>query len=127
VTERFCEILDDAHAERVRALALAIFSLEYNISADVKWNRLTFSMGKGWDHWLCGIAVTKKAIALHFHFGGLLENRYSVFITSESRFLRRIEFVHGRKIDADMVQDYVRQAMARLEYFRDNWKELNRE
>jgi hypothetical protein len=53
-----------------------------------------------------------------------LEDKYKVFITGQSKFLRKIEFQSTDDIDIKIIKDYISQAILKLDYFKNNWKKL---
>ncbi len=97
-----------------------------NIQLAVKWKRLTFALGGDFHHWICAIGFSKKSVNLTFHFGGLLDDPYGLFITGESRFLRKIEFTKTSELDPVRIRHYFDSAIDRLDYFRKNWKTISK-
>ncbi len=96
------------------------------LDAAVKWRQLTFAQNGDFHHWICAIAVTKHGVALSFHFGGLLDDPHGVFKAGSSHFLRKIEYRTFRDVDDAVVRNMISQAVNRLEYFKQNWKELQK-
>lgn len=77
----------------------------------IKWNRLTFTAGADWHHWLCAVSVTKRAASLLFHKGVLLDDPGHL-LEGDGRYLRGMPY--GRAHDEpDAVAALVRQAMER--------------
>jgi hypothetical protein len=72
------------------------------------------------------VDVLKDSVALVFHYGGLLEDRFRVFKSGASIFLRKIEFKDIADVNDKCIADYVKQAIAKRDYFIANWKELNK-
>ncbi|HYF95246.1 MAG TPA: DUF1801 domain-containing protein [Symbiobacteriaceae bacterium] len=108
----------------VRSLHRAISDAHPDIAAAVKWKQLTYALAGDYHHWICAIDVTKKAVSLRFHFGGLLDDPKDVFRAGSSKFLRTIDFASVDGLDPTLVTAYVRQAIAKLDYFKANWREL---
>ena len=101
------------------------------LEAAIKWNRLTYAyrgdFHRGdFHHWICGISITKKTVDLVFHFGGLLEDPQGVFTAGSSAFLRKIKYQTAEEVDENSVLEFLRQAFKRLEYFKANWKEIQK-
>jgi hypothetical protein len=96
------------------------------IDAALKWKQLTYAYRSDFHHWICGINITKQAVGLSFHFGGLLDDPKGVFKAGSSAFLRKIEYRKVEDIDEATVLDFLSQALKRLEYFKTNWKEIQR-
>jgi len=118
----------DANARAiVDALVQAMGRAAQPLSVAVKWGRLTFAAQGDFHHWLCGIAITKRAVSLQFHFGGLLDDPDGHLIVGSSRFLRKIDFHTAEEVDSDAVLGFVNQALDRLEYFRDIWQAIQAE
>jgi hypothetical protein len=120
----FYDSVPDNFKEIVDQLSTVIIGIDKQITQDIKWKKLTFGMNDDFHHWLCQINYTKKAVVLYFHFGGLLEDKYKVFITGQSKFLRKIEFQSTDDIDSKIIKDYISQAILKLDYFKNNWKKL---
>lgn len=92
----------------------------------IKWKRLTFGKNQDFHHWLFAIQPTKNSIEIVFHFGGLLEDKNQLFIKGESIFLRKLEFKNIENIDWQTINYFIEQALSKVEYFKANWKELNK-
>jgi len=97
-----------------------------NLDYAIKWKRLTFGANNDFHHWLFAIQPAKSSIGIVFHFGGLLEDKNQVFIKGESIFLRKLEFKTPESVDWDTIQYFIEQALPKLDYFKANWKELNK-
>lgn len=104
----------------------AIESVDNQLACEIKWGRLTYGLSEDYHHWICGIAQTKKSINLIFHFGGLLEDKNKKFIVGESFFLRKLEYKSVDEVDEKLIHNFVKQAINKLDYFKENWKTLNR-
>jgi hypothetical protein len=111
----------------VEVLIKTIESVDKKLDCDIKWSRLTYGLSGDYHHWICGIAQTKKSINLIFHFGGILEDKNKKFISGESFFLRKVEYSKVSDINEKVVEDFIKQAIGKLDYFKNNWKELNKE
>jgi hypothetical protein len=111
--------------EIIQRLATIITS-KHPLSVDIKWGQLTYALNSDFHHWICAVKITKKAIILTFHFGGLLDDPGGVFRTGSSKFGRSIEYRAVEAIDAAIIQNFVEQALDRLSYFKENWKEIQK-
>lgn len=109
----------------VEVLTKTIESIDKKLDCEIKWGRLTYGLSGDYHHWICGIAQIKKTINLIFHFGGILEDRNKHFIVGDSFFLRKLEYSTVSDINEKVVKDFVKQAIGKLDYFKNNWKELN--
>jgi len=112
--------------EIVEAITKTIESVDKKLDCKIKWNRLTYGLSGDYHHWICGIAQTKKSINLIFHFGGILEDKNKNFIAGDSFFLRKLEYQKIGDFDEKVIKYFVKQAIGRLDYFKNNWKKLNK-
>ncbi len=115
----------------VERLVEVLESSGEQFEAALKWKQLTYAYRGGnhrgdFHHWICGISITKKSVGLTFHFGGLLDDPKGVFKAGSSAFLRKIEYQKVEQIDEAIVLDFLSQALKRLEYFKANWKEIQK-
>ena len=92
----------------------------------VKWNQFTYAYNADFHHWICGISITKNAVGLNFHFGGLLDDPNGVFKSGSSAFLRKIEYRTIEDVNEGIILNFLSQALDRLEYFKENWKEIQK-
>lgn len=122
--EAFYNSVPDNHKEIINKLSTVILKVDNHITQDIKWKKLTFGLNDDFHHWLCQINFTKRAVVLYFHFGGLLEDKYGVLITGQSKFLRKMEFQSLDDVDQKIIKEYISQAIAKLDYFKNNWKKL---
>lgn len=104
-----------------------IESIDEKLDCEIKWGKLTYGLSGDYHHWICGIAQTKKSINLTFHFGGLLEDKNKKFIVGESFFLRKLEYKSIGDVDVEIIKDFVKQAINKVDYFKANWKILGKE
>lgn len=121
----FCKTVTNGSKEIIELLNSTILNTDKNIQTAIKWRKLTFGLNGDFHHWLCSIGCTKKATVLYFHFGGLLKDKYTVFIAGESKFLRKIEYSSKNEVKPEIVEDYILQAISKLNYFKENWKKIN--
>ncbi len=110
----------------VEDITAIIGSVNEKLSCEIKWGRLTYGLNGDFHHWICGIAQTKKSVNLIFHFGGILEDKNKYFIIGDSFFLRKLEYTLKNDIDEKVIKNFVKQAIDKLEYFKANWKLLNK-
>lgn len=101
----------DEHRTEVDDLAALVHAAGGDLDEAVKWNRLTFTAGGDWHHWLCAIAVTTRGVNLMFHKGALLDDPARL-LRGEGRYLRQIP--HAQAVEhADRVTALVRDAIAK--------------
>jgi hypothetical protein len=61
---------------------------------------------------------------LNFHYGGLLSDPGGIFKAGESKFLRKIEYKTVDEVDDRIVLDFIRQAVDKHQYFKENWRQI---
>jgi hypothetical protein len=126
IKEEYLKGLDPLFRDIVETLSGIIESVDKRLECDIKWNRLTYSLSGDYHHWIYGIAKTKKSINLIFHFGGIIDDKDEQFLVGESFLLRKLEYSTRNGIKDSVIRDFVAQAINRLEYFKENWKKLNK-
>ena len=104
----------------------AIESVDKNLESDIRWGRLTYGLCGDFHHWICAVAQTKKSLNLIFHFGGLLEDKEKQLISSNSFFFRKLEYMSVDDVDEETIKGFVKQAVSKLDYFKNNWRVLNK-
>ena len=124
--EKYIEDFTLDFKDIARRIYAAVLISKSDFNVDIKWQKLTFAQASDFHHWICAIQSTKKSVNLVFHFGGLLEDKYGIFKTGTSKFLRKLEFLSVNDVRDDIICDYISQALAKLQYFKDNWKEINK-
>ena len=114
--------ISHGHDARLSALAAdlvaTIAAEQPGWDAAVKWGQLTFAEDQDFHHWLCGVKVTKKAVVLTFHFGGMFDDPGSRLIAGSSRYLRRLEYTNPSDIDGAGLAGFLAQAAGLLPTFR---------
>ncbi|MGI9613821.1 MAG: DUF1801 domain-containing protein [Acidimicrobiales bacterium] len=111
-------------ADATRAVADSIGCCDVELDSSMKWGRVSYAIEGDFHHWICAIGVTKKAVGLTFHFGGLLDDPEGRLMAGSSKFLRKLEFTSPHEVDAEVVCDFVDQAVGKHDYFKEHWKEL---
>jgi hypothetical protein len=126
VVLEFLKPISSPNIEIAKKIIDMIISNYKDLDYAIKWKRLTFGINQDFHHWLFAIQPTKNSIGIVFHFGGLLEDKNQVFIKGESIFLRKLEFKSIENIDWQTIEYFIEQALSKLDYFKANWKELNK-
>lgn len=98
-----------AQREQVEGLASLVTGAAPDAVADVKWGRLTFTVGDVWHHWLCAVAVSKRAVSLVFHKGVLLDDP-SGLLQGTGRYVRQVPHA-AATADAEATAALVREAV----------------
>ena len=93
------------------------------LDSALKRKQLTFARQGDFHHWVCAISTTAKAVALNFHFGGLLDDPEGRFRAGSSRFLRKLEYRTVDDIDGQLSSSLRLRSWARLRT-QDNWKAI---
>ncbi len=107
--QRWLAGLDAAARELAEELASIVGAADPRLERAVKWGRLTFTVGGDWHHWLCGIAVSRKATRLVFHKGVLLDDPEEL-LTGSGRYVRELAADLARR-RPDAVEDLIRSAI----------------
>jgi hypothetical protein len=81
-------------------------------STSGKWDRLTFTRGGDWHHWICAVSAARQAVKLVIHKGALLADPRGA-MEGEGRYARAIPFGSPEQIDAEVVAPILREAAAR--------------
>lgn len=126
LVDTFCEKANPEFRSIVYKIVEVIAGSEYHLDMDIKWGQLTFAQDADFHHWICAINLTKKFVALNFHFGGLLDDPQGVFVVGASKFLRKTEYRTVADVDEDVIISFLTQALNRLQYFKEHWKEIQK-
>jgi hypothetical protein len=118
--------VNDEFKEIFLRVAEAVESVDNQLACEIKWGRLTYGLSGDYHHWICGIAQTKKSINLIFHFGGLLDDKNKYFIVGDSFFLRKLVYSSINNVDIDVINNFLKQAINKVDYFKANWKTLSK-
>ncbi|MBB5786840.1 DUF1801 domain-containing protein [Jiangella mangrovi] len=98
-------------AEELAGQVRAAVDASPELDEAIKWNRLTFTAGGNWHHWVCAVSVTKRACSLLFHKGVLLDDAKSL-LEGDGRYLRGMSFARAHD-EPGAVAAMVRQAVDR--------------
>ncbi len=120
----FTQGIDKNFADIVNRLVEIIDRSGYGLDTGIKWKKLTLAKNNDFHHWICAISVTKKCVTLSFHYGGLLDDPNKILISGESKFFRKLEYRRISDIDETALIDFIGQAVSKLDYFKDNWKNI---
>jgi len=89
----------------------------------ITYKMLTYAPAGDFRHWICAIDVTKKAVCLTFLFGVLIDDPRGV-LRAGTGISRTIDFVSVEEVHAQLVADYVNEAVSRLDYFKAHQRPL---
>lgn len=95
---------------RVAWLAERVHATGPGIAEAIKWRRLTFTVNGDWHHWLCAVAVTRRAVSLLLHKGSLLADPAGL-LEGEGRYLRQVRYERAAA-QPEAVTELVRDAIA---------------
>jgi hypothetical protein len=124
--QSFLSKANPEYQEIITLVMSDIESVNENLHGSIKWGNYTYALSGDFHHWICAVAITKKSVNLIFHYGGLLDDKKGILIAGTSKFLRKIEFQNKEDIDRETVKEFVIKAIDKLDYFKKNWKEINK-
>lgn len=111
IATRLIEVIDNSHQD---------------MEAEMRWGKPTFGLNGDFHHWICSVQVLKNKVSLTFHFGGLLCDEKNRFMVGTSKFLRKLEYENLESIDEEEIKRFIKMAVEKLPYFKENWKEINK-
>jgi hypothetical protein len=107
--EQWLARLDPPTRAEVEQVGQVVTEADPRMEGAVKWGRLTYSLEGNWHHWLCAVAVSRKASRLVFHKGVLLEDR-SGLLDGSGRYVREMPLAAALQ-NRDDVTALVRSAV----------------
>lgn len=117
--EKYFAGIDTRFVPVARAIDEAITNAHPELDTKISYQMLTYALGGDFRHWICAIGVTSKLVCLRFLYGVLLDDPRGV-LRAGSAILKTIDFAPGAALDAQLVADYVNEAVSKLEYFKAN-------
>ena len=120
--DKFVAGIDRRFVPLVLALDRSVLAARADLDTRITYKMLTYALAGDFCHWICAMGVTKKAVCLQFLFGVLLDDPRGVLRAGTS-ILRTIDFASVEEVDAQLVADYVNEALSRLDYFKANWRD----
>lgn len=117
--EDYLATVDEADHAGVRALHDAVLAAHPGFDVAVKYRILTYALGRDWRHWVCAVNVQRSGLCLRFLYGVLLEDPRGVLRPGSAQ-LMTWDLARGTELDPQAVADYVREAVSRYEYYREN-------
>ncbi|MGB9299376.1 MAG: DUF1801 domain-containing protein [Anaerolineae bacterium] len=121
--DTFIDGIDTHFVPMVLALDRAVLAACPDFDTRIYYRMLTYALAGDFRHWICAISVHKKAVCLRFLFGVLLDDPQGV-LRAGTGILRTIDFVSVEEVDAQLVADYVNEAVTRLDYFKAHERDL---
>jgi hypothetical protein len=121
--ETFIEGIDPRFVPLVLALDRAVVAARPDFDTRISYRMLTYAVAGDFRHWICAIGVIKKAVCLRFLFGVLLDDPRGVLRAGTSH-LQTMDFFSLEEVDAQLVTDYVNEAVSKLPYFKAHEREL---
>ncbi len=109
--------IDPAFVPAVLALDRAVMAADVPFDIAIKYKMLTYTLNRDFRRWICAIDVTRKAFHLRFLYGVLLDDPRGILRAGTST-LKTIDFKSIEDIDPQLVTDYVKEAVSRLETFK---------
>ena len=111
--------LEGVNSDRVpivEALDRAVMAAGADFEVAIKYRMLMYSLGGDYRHWVCAIGETTKIICLRFLYGTWLDDP-SGRLRAGSSTLMTLDYASPDDVDAGLVLDYVRQAVAKYPAF----------
>ena len=90
------QLPEDRRAEAEALAGLVRDRAPGDLDEAIKWNRLTFTAGGDWHHWLCAVSATRHTVGLMFHKGVLLDDPESL-LDGSGRYLRSMPFARAQE------------------------------
>ncbi len=115
--ETYIKGIDTRFVPLVLALDRAVLAARPDFDTRISYQMLTYALAGDFRHWICAIGVTRKVVCLRFLFGVLLDDPRGV-LRAGTGILRTIDFASVDEVDAQLVADYVNEAIARLDTFK---------
>jgi hypothetical protein len=116
--DTFIAGIEPRFAPLVLALDAAVMGVRPDFGARISYGLLIYSLpGEQLSHWTCAIGVTSKLVCLRFLYGYLFNDPLGV-LRAGTGILRTIDFAPGQDLDVQLVADYVKEAVAKLDDFK---------
>jgi hypothetical protein len=109
--------IDPGFVPAVLALDSAVMVVRADFDTRVFYRMLTYALNGDFRHWICAIDAHKKPFHLRFLYGVLFDDPRGV-LRAGTGILRTIDFASRADIDAQLVTDYVSEAVSRLDEFK---------
>ena len=117
VRDSYIAGIDPAFAPAVLALDSAVMAVRDDFDTRIYYRMLTYALDGDFRHWIRAIDAHKKPFKLRFLYGVLLDDPRGV-LRAGTGILRTIDFASREDIDAQLVTDYVREGVSRLNEFK---------
>jgi hypothetical protein len=115
--DEFLAGIDARFAPIVVELDQAIREAAPELESRISYGMLTYTLLKDRRAWVCAIGTTKKAICLRFLFGTYLSDPGKLLRPGTST-LSTIDYTSPEQVDAEVVAEYVREAVAHHAEFK---------
>jgi hypothetical protein len=122
--DTFLRDVDPRHAPIVIELDRAVREAHPDFDVGIYYRQLTYALGGDFRNWVVAIGGTKKGAALRFLYGRLMADPRKVFRGAANSPLRTIDVASVEDVDAQLIGDYVREAVSKFEEFMalpPNW------
>jgi hypothetical protein len=120
----FLRDVDPRHAPIVIELDRAVRDAHPDFDVGIYYRQLTYALGGDFKNWVVAIGGTKRGAALRFLYGRLMSDPRKVFRGAANSPLRTIDVASVEDVDAQLIRDYVREAVSKFEEFKalpPNW------
>lgn len=120
--DTYIATLGPVFAPAVLALDAAILAVRGDFGTRFSYGILLYGLGGDFRHWVCAIdcgrpGAAKETVRVRFLYGALLDDPRGV-LRAGSSTLKTIDFTSPDEIDVELVTEYVREAVPRLDEFK---------
>lgn len=109
--------IEERFVPLVRVLDAAVRRACPDFDVAIKYRMLTYTLGRNYRHWICAISTTKHAVNLRFLYGVMLDDPRGVLRAGTS-ILKTLDVVVLEDVDAQLVTEYVKEAVDKYDAFK---------
>jgi hypothetical protein len=107
---------DPSWAGAVRALDAAVMAGGPDLTSRISYRMLMYTLGTHKKHWVCAIGTTSRSIVVRFLYGVMLDDPHGR-LRAGSSTLQSLDFATPGEVDAQLVTEYVAEAVAKFDAF----------
>jgi hypothetical protein len=109
--DAFVASIDEDFVPLVLALDRAIMAAGPELDCRISYQLLMYAQGGDYRHWICAIDARRTAVRVRFLRGDRFTDPGRVLRAGTST-LRTLDYGSSRQFDAELVMDFVRQALS---------------
>jgi len=117
--DTFTEGIDPDFVPAVLALHRAVMAVRPDFETRISYKMLMYYLAGDIQHWICAVNASKNAAHLRFLYGVLMADPRGLLRAGTGQ-LRTIDFASLEEIDAELVAEYVTEALSKLDYFKEH-------